>query len=51
MSKDKDVRERSGKKIPEKNLKEKRAAKAVKREGRNKESFVDFNVILGGRRT
>jgi hypothetical protein len=51
MSKDKDVKERSGKKSPLKNLKEKRAAKAAKREGRDTENFVDFNAILGGRRT
>jgi len=36
MSKDKDGGKRSGKKAPGKTLKEKRAAKAAKREGKNK---------------
>jgi len=49
MSKVKEPGGKSGKKAPEKNLKEKRTAKAAKGEGKNKESTFDFNVILGGR--
>ena len=36
MSKEKEGKEKSGKKAPAKNLKEKRAAKAAKREEKNK---------------
>lgn len=46
MPKDKDVREKSGKKAPEKTLKEKRAAKAVKREGRNNDGAIDLSSTL-----
>jgi hypothetical protein len=38
MSKEKEGKEKTGKKAPEKNLKEKRAAKAAKRYGKNHES-------------
>lgn len=40
MSKDKQGKEKSGKKNPEKNLKEKRAAKAAKRDEKNKVSTL-----------
>lgn len=36
MSKEKEGKEKSGKKAPAKNLKEKRAAKAAKRDEKNK---------------
>jgi hypothetical protein len=40
MSHEKTVKEKSTKKVPEKNLKEKRAAKAAKREEKNKGSSL-----------
>lgn len=40
MSKEKEGKEKSTKKAPTKNLKEKRAAKAAKREGKNKTSTL-----------
>ena len=40
MSKDREGKIKSGKKAPEKNLKEKRAAKAVKRKEKNKGSKI-----------
>jgi hypothetical protein len=40
MSKEKEGKEKSSKKAPTKNLKEKRAAKAAKREGKNKISTL-----------
>jgi hypothetical protein len=51
MSKSKDVKKKSDKKAPEKTLKEKRAAKSVKRLGKNKENPIDLNNILGGKPT
>lgn len=41
MSKEKEGKSKSAKKTPEKNLKEKRAAKAAKRYGKNHESLVE----------
>ncbi len=40
MSKEKEGKEKSGKKVPVKNLKEKRIAKAAKRDNKNKESSL-----------
>jgi hypothetical protein len=40
MSKEKEGKEKSNKKAPLKNLKEKRAAKAAKREGKSKVSVI-----------
>jgi len=40
MSKEKEGKEKSTKKVPTKNLKEKRAAKVAKREGKNKISTL-----------
>jgi hypothetical protein len=40
MSKEKEGKEKSGMKTPAKNLKEKRAAKAAKRDEKNKKSIV-----------
>lgn len=40
MSKEKEGKEKSGKKAPTKNLKEKRAAKAAKRDEKNKVSIL-----------
>jgi len=37
MSKEKELKEKSSKKVPLKNLKERRAEKASKREGKNKD--------------
>jgi len=39
MSKEKEGKEKSTKKVPVKNLKEKRAAKAAKRDDKNKKSI------------
>jgi hypothetical protein len=39
MSKEKDVKEKSGKKAPAKNLKEKRAAKEAKRKDKRQEAI------------
>lgn len=49
MPKDKDAREKSGKKAPEKTLKEKRAAKAAKREGKNNGGSIDLSPTLKGK--
>ena len=40
MSKEKESKEKNNKKAPEKNLKEKRAAKAAKRAGKGSESIL-----------
>jgi hypothetical protein len=51
MAKEKTQHEKSGKKTPEKNLKEKRAAKAAKRDGRNNEDAIDTSVFTGRKKT
>lgn len=42
MSKEKEGKEKNNKKAPAKNLKEKRAAKAAKRAGKNSETKLIF---------
>jgi hypothetical protein len=42
MAKGKEPREKSSKKEPEKTLKEKRAAKAAKRDGKNNPGSIDL---------
>jgi len=49
MSKEKEQHEKSGKKTPEKSLKEKRTAKVAKRDGKNKESAIEVSFIPKGK--
>jgi len=49
MSKETEHHEKSDKKAPEKSLKEKRAAKAAKRDGKNKESTIEVNLFQKGK--
>jgi hypothetical protein len=49
MSKEKSLKEKSGKKAPEKNLKEKRAAKAAKRDGKNNDGAISFGSGTGSK--
>ncbi|MDD4921106.1 MAG: hypothetical protein PHS30_01365 [Bacteroidales bacterium] len=42
MTKQKEVKEKNNKKAPEKNLKEKRAAKAAKRAGKDSEPLLNI---------
>jgi hypothetical protein len=49
MSKEKEQHEKAGKTAPEKSLKEKRAAKVAKRDGKNKESGIDVPLFPKGK--
>jgi len=49
MSKETEHHEKSDKKAPEKSLKEKRAAKAAKRDGKNKETVLEVNPFHKGK--
>jgi hypothetical protein len=49
MSKEKEQHEKSGKKAPEKSLKEKRAAKVAKRDGKNKEPGIEVSLFPKGK--
>ena len=46
MAKDKEVREKLANKAPEKTLKEKRAAKVAKREGKSNDGPIDISSSL-----
>jgi hypothetical protein len=49
MSKEKSLKEKSGKKAPEKSLKEKRAAKAAKRDGKNSDGAISLIAGIGSK--
>jgi len=49
MSKEKEQHEKSGKKAPEKSLKEKRADKHAKRDVKNKESVIEASLFPKGK--
>ncbi len=49
MSKEKEQHEKSGKKAPEKTLKEKRADKHAKRDGKNKDSVIEVPQFQKGK--
>jgi hypothetical protein len=51
MSKEKEQHDKSGKKAPEKSLKEKRADKVAKRDGKNKEPSIDVALFSKGKQT